>query len=535
MQSRHRGEAAQLSLHPLPRKDSDGSITVGLLGPLLLVHEDQVLTPSAPKLRQVLSLLAVQANSLTAVDQLVEELWGENPPHSAPTAVQSYIYQLRKLLKLDDKPADGAHGLLSRPGGYVLRLPDIDTHQFEALYRRGHQELLANRTEAAAETFRTALSLWRGGFAEDVETGPLLRSHAHRLEDLYGTVLQRLHQLMHEASAPRTVRTGHPAPAQLPAEISDFVGRSAELDLFTRHLVGPDSQGLRVINVVGRPGIGKTTFVARAARDLRAHFPDGQLYVDLAGGQTSTRRLLVGMLKALGADETNVPHSVAEAALMFRSWTIDRRLLVVLDNASAAHALQHLFPSGSGCALVVISRAPVDALSGAVRQKLPALSLAESVQLLANTAGERRVSQELDAVEQLAELSDRLPLALRAIGAKLAGRPNWHVSRMVVRMTDERNRLNELSYGGFDVFSRLAEAYRTLSTRQRWVLAAADGEPLTTVELAQRLGMSPVAVQKVLDELIDADLVEEIGGGAEPEPRHRVPSLVRLSGMVDNP
>ena len=526
----HSGEVARLSLQLLPHNESDASLAVGLLGPLQLVRGDQVLTPLAPKLRQVLSLLAVQANSVTRIDQLVAELWGENPPHSAPTAVRSYIYQLRKLLKLDDSPKEGAPGLLSQPDGYVLRLPDIDVHRFEMLYRRGCQELSANRTEAASETFRTALSLWRGGFLEDVDTGPVLRSHANRLDDLYGTVLARLHQLMHEASTD-TVHTGHPVPAQLPAEISDFVGRHAEIDLFTRHLIGPDSQGLRVINVVGRPGIGKSAFVARAARDVRAYFPDGQLHVDLTGGPPPTRDLLVSMLKALGADETSVPPSVAEAALMFRSWTVDRRLLVVLDNARGAGRLQHLFPSGSGCALVVISRVPIDALSGAVRQKLPVLSLAESVQLLANTAGEHRVSQELDAVERLAELSDRLPLALRAIGAKLAGRPNWHVSRMVARMTDERNRLNELSYGGFDVFSRLAEAYKPLSTRQRWVLAAANGEPSTTSELARRIGMSPVAVQKVLDELIDADLVEEVGG--QPEPRHRVPTLVRLSGMVD--
>jgi DNA-binding SARP family transcriptional activator len=627
----HAAEATRIEQSMLPGHDPAGAITLGLLGPLVLERGGAVVTPSAPKLRQVLSLLAVQANSVTRVDQLVEELWNESPPQSALTTVQTYIYQLRKLLKLDDRPSDGpaTPTLVRHPGGYILQLPDldhVDANCFEQLTRRGRQELLGQRFEAASETFREALVLWRGGFLEDVSTGPLLYSHATRLDELRSTVLalrieadlqlgrhqeiigeltslvaaeptredlsaklmialyrsgrraealgvyqrirsalvdelgldpatelQRLHQLMLEADpeldlpgspAPQqpalhqlhAVHIGQPAPAQLPAEIPDFVGRRHEIDRFTRLLTGPDMQGLRVVNVVGRPGIGKSAFVTKAARGVREQFPDGQLYVDLTGEDgtpMATRQVLVGMLKALGAGEVDVPNSLAEAALMFRSWTADRRLLVVLDKARSGDSLRHLFPSGSGCALVVVSRTPIDALPGAVRLRLPVLSVGDATRLLAETVGENRVSQELDAAEQLAELADRLPLALRAIGAKLAGRPTWHLSRMVARMTDERNRMNELSYAGFDVFDRLAEAYQTLSARQRWVfrrLAAADGEPLTTPEVAEKVSMSQAAAQHVLDELIDADLVEELDVNS-PEPRHEVPTLIRLVAL----
>ncbi|MGH3758603.1 BTAD domain-containing putative transcriptional regulator [Actinophytocola sp.] len=624
-------EATRFGPNPLPGNESTGSIGLGLLGPLVLECGGAIVTPSAPKLRQVLSLLAVQANSVTRVDQLVEELWAENPPQSALTTVQTYIYQLRKLLRLDDGPSDGrpTPTLVGHPGGYILRLPHldhIDANRFEQLTRRGRQELLGRRFDAASETFREALVLWRGGFIEDVSTGPLLYTHATRLDELRRTVLalrieadlqlgrhqeiigeltslvsaeptredlsaklmialyrsgrraealgvyqrirtalvdelgldpaaelQRLHQLILEADpeldlpdAPaaqpmsrqrfQTVHTGAPAPAQLPAEIPDFVGRAPEIDRFTQLLTGPDVQGLRVINVIGRPGIGKSAFVAKAARGVREHFPDGQLHVDLTGedgAPVASRQVLGGMLRALGADEADIPNSAAEAALTFRSWTADRRLLVVLDKAHSADPLRHLFPSGSACALVVVSRTPIDALPGAVRLRLPVLSVADSTRLLAQTVGESRVSRELDATERLAELADRLPLALRAIGAKLAGRPGWHLSRMVARMTDERNRMNELSYAGFDVFDRLAEAYQTLSARQRWVfrrLAAADGTPLTTEEVAERVSMSPAVAQGVLDELIDADLVEELDADSA-EPSHAVPALMRLVAL----
>jgi DNA-binding SARP family transcriptional activator len=625
MQNRHTGAARLAATHPYPANDntytSNRAILLGLLGPLLLVRAGRQITPSAPKLRLVLSLLAVQANAVTRVDQLVEELWGESPPPSALTTVQTYIYQLRKLLKLDDQPEEDGDptrpALRSHPGGYILQLPDladVDANLFEDLVRRGRTELLGAHPKAAAQTFRDALELWRGNVLEGVSTGPVLYAHATRLEELRRTVLtlrieadlqlgrhheiigelnsmvsseptredisaklmialyrsgrradalgvyqrirtalvdelgldpaaelQRLHQLMLEAnpeldllSPAVEVTAPVNAPAQLPADIPDFVGRQAELDTLTRALSGGDT--VRVVNVVGRPGTGKNALVVRAARAVRQHFPDGQLYVDLTGDDgrpVPTMRLLTGMLRALGADEAAIPTNVAEAALMFRSWTADRRLLVVLNRACSAEMPHHLFPTGAGCALVVISRTPVAGLSGAVRLRVPPLASADAVALLAAIIGKSRVDEERAAAVELAELTDRLPLALRALGARLTAHPGWHLARLVERLRDEGNRLSELSYGGFDIDERLAAAYLRLSAQQRWVLrrlAAAYDEPLTVEELTKQVSMSDAVVHAALDELLDADLVEEHPGD-DGEPRHQVPSLVRLVGL----
>jgi hypothetical protein len=122
---------------------------------------------------------------------------------------------------------------------------------------------------------------------------------------------------------------------------------------------------------------------------------------------------------------------------------------------------------------------------------------------------------------------------VRAVGARLAARPGWHLARLVERMSDEGHRLTELSYGGFDVLDRMADAFQTLSARQRWVLrklAAADGEPLTVAEIAKRVSMSVAVVHDTLDELLDADLVEELGV-RDDDPVHQVPELVRLVGL----
>jgi hypothetical protein len=104
---------------------------------------------------------------------------------------------------------------------------------------------------------------------------------------------------------------------------------------------------------------------------------------------------------------------------------------------------------------------------------------------------------------------------------------------MVARLTDERSRLDELRYGGIDVFGRLADAYQVLSARQRWTfrrLAGSAGAPLTVGQLAELVSMPPVIVQNVLDELVDADLVEELET-PDGQLRHQVPALFRLVGL----
>lgn len=601
---------------------------VGLLGPLTLRRGSALITPSAPKLRQVLSLLVLQANSVTRVDQLVEELWEESPPPSALTTVQTYIYQLRKLLKLADKanPAAGrgrgedAPVLLSHPGGYILQLrslTDIDAYLFEQLAERGRTELLGGQVATAADTLRVALGLWRGGVLEGVSTGPLLYAQVARLEERRRTVLglrieadlqlgrhqeitgelaslvsaeptredfsaklmlalyrcgrradalqvyqrirntlveelgldpaaelQRLHQLMLAADPELDAPAGPPVPvaapaatvraavtpAQLPAEIPDFVGRTQELAEFERALPSDSDSGLRVINLVGRPGVGKSTFAVHAARAVRDRFGDGQLYADLSGSP-ATHEVLSGFLKALGAED--IPASLGEAAMMFRSWTADRRLLVVLDDAGPEDSVHHLLPSGPACTVIVTSRAPLGGLPGARHVKLPVLSPEESVELLSAVLGESRTSREPEAAWELATLADRLPLALRAIAAKLAARPGWPLSRMVGRLADERHRLEELCYGGFDVLGQLGEAYQQLTARQRWVfrrLAAASENPLTVNQIAELVGMGRQSVEAVIDELVDADLVEERQTRFD-EPQHLVPGLVRLIGL----
>ena len=75
------------------------SVFFRVLGSFEVLGDDgQDLTPSAPKLRRVLALLILNHNKVVQTSSLVDELWGERPPSSSLTTLQTYVYQLRKML-----------------------------------------------------------------------------------------------------------------------------------------------------------------------------------------------------------------------------------------------------------------------------------------------------------------------------------------------------------------------------------------------------------------------------------------------------
>ncbi|MFG1612155.1 AfsR/SARP family transcriptional regulator [Nonomuraea wenchangensis] len=172
---------------------------IHLLGPLEVRHHGLV-TPSAPKLRRVLCLLGIHANNVVSTEKLIKELWEEDPPASVTTTLQTYVYQLRKLLGLrasngsspgPDHDA-GAPALLTTPNGYTLSLaPDaLDAYRFEQLAALGQCHLKAGEVEKAADTLRDALRLWRGPALVDVTPGAVLQTEALRLEEVRKSILE---------------------------------------------------------------------------------------------------------------------------------------------------------------------------------------------------------------------------------------------------------------------------------------------------------------------------------------------------------
>jgi DNA-binding SARP family transcriptional activator len=144
--------------------------------------------PTAPKPRQVIALLVMRRNTVVQTTELIDELWEEDPPASAMTTLQTYVYKLRKVLL--------AHGpgepLSTRPGGYLLHVPDsaVDVVHVEQAFREGQALLEAGALNEARTKLASALDLWRGPALADVPHGARLSSYATRLEELRTRTLE---------------------------------------------------------------------------------------------------------------------------------------------------------------------------------------------------------------------------------------------------------------------------------------------------------------------------------------------------------
>src|SRR3954470_16649686 len=103
-----------------------------LLGPVEATHDEHPIPLGAAKQRAVLAMLALQANETVSVNHLVDGLWGEQPPATAPKMVQLYVSQLRRLLAGDDAE------IVTHGRGYELRLPAdaVDAARFERLVEK---------------------------------------------------------------------------------------------------------------------------------------------------------------------------------------------------------------------------------------------------------------------------------------------------------------------------------------------------------------------------------------------------------------
>lgn len=156
-----------------------------LLGTLEVQETGRSLTPTAAKPRQVLAVLAVNANTLVSAEQLIDELWPDGPPSSAKTTVQTYVYQLRKLLGRSFVSSQGKEVLATRPAGYVLAVPreHVDTFRFQRLMEDGRNALRRGDPSRAADLLRDALGLWRGPMLADVNRGPRLEGHCAYVEE----------------------------------------------------------------------------------------------------------------------------------------------------------------------------------------------------------------------------------------------------------------------------------------------------------------------------------------------------------------
>ena len=331
------------------------------------------------------------------------------------------------------------------------------------------------------------------------------------------------------AAGPGTV-----VPFQLPPDTPDFTGRREQVDALRWRLI--EAREFPVVPIValdGGPGVGKTALAVRVAHGLREIFHDGQLFIDLRG--TDPRPLapaaaLAKLLASLGVSGPALPGPLDERGRLLRALLARRRTLVVLDNAASEEQVRHLLPGFPGAAVLVTSRRRLAGLPAHFVHLGPLDPVAAGT-LLLRVGGWRRVAAEPAAAAEIVRLCDRLPLAIRIAGAKLALREHWSLARLAARLREERRRLDELTVGDLSVRDGLAASYALLDPAARRalrLLALLDTPEVTAADLAALLGVPPAEAEGYADLLVDARMLDCVGADAGGLLRYRLPGLVRL-------
>jgi len=143
-----------------------------ILGPVEVVDHGRTVEIRRGKQLALLVYLLLHRNEAVATDRIIDELWGERPPPTAPKALQNAVSQLRRAL--------GEDRIVTRAPGYSLRVDrgELDLERFEMLVERG-------RAGADPRCLREALELWRGEALANVRDEEFAQRAASDLEELH--------------------------------------------------------------------------------------------------------------------------------------------------------------------------------------------------------------------------------------------------------------------------------------------------------------------------------------------------------------
>jgi transcriptional regulator with XRE-family HTH domain/tetratricopeptide (TPR) repeat protein len=324
------------------------------------------------------------------------------------------------------------------------------------------------------------------------------------------------------------------APSQLPRAVAGFTGRTRELQALDRHAAS-EAESVMICAVSGTAGVGKTALAVHWAHSVANRFPDGQLYVDLRGFD-STRtpvdpdEVLRGFLTALGISGSQMPTDTVALVGFYRSLLAGKRMLVLLDNAKDAAQLRPLLPGTTGCLVLATSRnrlAPLIAAEGAYLLTLDHLSERESYQLLVSRIGRARVDSEPEAAAQVIHLCARLPLALAVTAARATIQPHLSLGDLAKQLAAVTSTLDSLCVGDDAVDVRSVMSWSTqalgpMTARTFRLVGLHPGPDFTAPAVASLVGVPQQVADGLLDELAQVNLITASAVG-----RYRLHDLLR--------
>jgi len=147
-------------------------VTAGIdflvLGPLEARRRQRSLRLGSIKHRMLLAKLLLHPNQVVSTDELIDTVWGEEPPPTVRQSLQNHVAALRKAIEPGCAPPPRM--LVTRDPGYLLEIDpeQLDLHRFQRLVGQGRRALAEGDAATAASVLEEALSLWRGPVLADV-------------------------------------------------------------------------------------------------------------------------------------------------------------------------------------------------------------------------------------------------------------------------------------------------------------------------------------------------------------------------------
>ncbi|MEU7594300.1 BTAD domain-containing putative transcriptional regulator [Streptomyces sp. NPDC039022] len=164
------------------------SVRFTVLGPVRAWRGATPLATGSPQQRTLLATLLLRGGRTTTAAELVDALWGEEPPHAALAALRTYASRIRKALGAD------ADLLVAESGGYALRGSrnqplDLDLDHAERYAAEAENARAAGDRCAARDLLNSALALWDGEPLANL-TGPYADNQRTRLEEWHLSLLE---------------------------------------------------------------------------------------------------------------------------------------------------------------------------------------------------------------------------------------------------------------------------------------------------------------------------------------------------------
>ena len=179
-------------------------LRVGVLGPVTVWRDGREQAAGQPRQLAVLGVLATRANRVVSRGELVDAVWGDQPPASAEGGIYTYVAGLRRVIEPDRPRRDPdrsrqapATTIISGGGGYLLRLGSggLDADQFGRCLTAARGLRADGDLGGALRAVDEALALWRGLPYAGVP-GPFAEAEQRRLTELRTTAIEERAELL---------------------------------------------------------------------------------------------------------------------------------------------------------------------------------------------------------------------------------------------------------------------------------------------------------------------------------------------------